>query len=50
MYCFPCVADVYLCFCSITVWLLEAARLEEDYPITKFFENKRFLICLQMDQ
>ena len=26
----------------ITVWLLEPGHLEEEYPITTFFENKRF--------
>ena len=27
---------------SISVRLLEPGHLEEDYPITTFFENKRF--------
>ena len=27
---------------AITVWLFEPGLLEEDYPITMFFENKRF--------
>ena len=30
-------------FILLTVRLLESGHLEEDYPITTFFENKRFL-------
>ena len=37
-------------FHCITVWLLEPGHLEEEYPITRFFENKRFLSFLQTDQ
>ena len=27
---------------AVTVWLLKPGDLEEDYPITTFFDNKRF--------
>ena len=34
----------------LTVRLLEQGHVEEDYPITMFFENKGFSIFLQTDQ
>ena len=39
------LADYYFYYniFTVTVPLLETGHLEEDYPITTFFENKRFL-------
>ena len=34
----------------VTVQLLELGHLGEDYPITTFFENKRFFFFSQTDQ
>ena len=50
-YCSWNKACFYLCFhihrcalnaVSLIMWLLEPKHLEKDYPITTFFENKRF--------
>ena len=35
-------AKVVFIFILLTVRLLESGHLEEDYPITTLFENKRF--------
>ena len=43
-----CIQDMVGNF--FTVQLLELGHFEEDYPITTFFENKRFSSFLQMNQ